>query len=463
MAADLADYSQAVNVVGGSVTISGIATVTISGTPTVQFAPGQSVSISGTPTVIISGTPAVTISSGSVNINGTPLINVVQASGLPMYGPNLLAAGLAGPMQPGGWSSSRTFNATGPVFNADGTMTFTLNGNNQDAFFDAPLPLGAIMPPRAFPGLSYYMEVGLKDLDAQTSVGLALRFMDVSGAEIGGSGIIVSLGTVGASVTRSTTQVAPPNAYYILARGYLSKADGSVGNRIVVDHVFVGQVGALSIAGRVLVGGAVSDNPSTVLVAAAASGQAVITPADPTIFFIGAIVQLASVSGGAGFVGVVKSVNANGTITFTANLTASFVAGDGVIVIPEQLATSRKRAWDWSGVQATVGVAISLLIAGVAGQKLILNHLSFIIINTGAGSATGVSLSVKDQVTGGTVLWASFTGMTATTGDKDRVEMADMAVASMVGRGLLTEMGATIAGSSTSLSVGGYTAITEPV
>lgn len=72
MAVDIPDYTQAVNVTGGSVSITGTATVQITGTPTVQFAAGQSVSISGT--------PAVTIASGSVTIANAS-IAVINASG----------------------------------------------------------------------------------------------------------------------------------------------------------------------------------------------------------------------------------------------------------------------------------------------------------------------------------------------------------------------------------------------
>lgn len=68
MATDLADYSQGVQVLGGSVSITGIATVTISGTP--------NVSISGTPNVNVANTPSVTISSGTVSISGTANINI---------------------------------------------------------------------------------------------------------------------------------------------------------------------------------------------------------------------------------------------------------------------------------------------------------------------------------------------------------------------------------------------------
>jgi len=64
------------------VTVEG-GTVTISGTPTVDFASGATVAISGTPTVdlasgasvSISGTPNIVIQSGSVNISGGQLTN----------------------------------------------------------------------------------------------------------------------------------------------------------------------------------------------------------------------------------------------------------------------------------------------------------------------------------------------------------------------------------------------------
>ena len=76
MATDLADYSQAVNVVGGSVAITGTATVVISGT--------VPVSIAGTPTVLISGTVPVTITSGTVTINNAN-IAVINAAGTKTY------------------------------------------------------------------------------------------------------------------------------------------------------------------------------------------------------------------------------------------------------------------------------------------------------------------------------------------------------------------------------------------
>lgn len=89
MATDVADYTQAVNVTGGSVAITGTATVvisgtvpvSISGTPTVNIGTTPTITITGSVTiasgtVAISGTVPVTISSGSVTITGTPSITI---------------------------------------------------------------------------------------------------------------------------------------------------------------------------------------------------------------------------------------------------------------------------------------------------------------------------------------------------------------------------------------------------
>lgn len=56
----LALAADALNIAGGSVTISGKTTVTIA---------GGSVSISGTPTVSISGTPTINVSSGTITVD----------------------------------------------------------------------------------------------------------------------------------------------------------------------------------------------------------------------------------------------------------------------------------------------------------------------------------------------------------------------------------------------------------
>ena len=93
MATDLADYSQAVQVLGGTVsitgpvtaTISGTVTVSISGTPTVNIGTAPTITVTGSVsissgTVSISGTVPVTISSGTVTINNAS-IAVINATG----------------------------------------------------------------------------------------------------------------------------------------------------------------------------------------------------------------------------------------------------------------------------------------------------------------------------------------------------------------------------------------------
>jgi hypothetical protein len=105
MAVDIQDFTQAVNVIGGSVSISGVATVVVSGTANVSItgantvvlgggtasigsisAIGSTVTVAGTvnigntPAVTISGTPTVNINSGAVSIVGTPNINILSQS-----------------------------------------------------------------------------------------------------------------------------------------------------------------------------------------------------------------------------------------------------------------------------------------------------------------------------------------------------------------------------------------------
>lgn len=67
MAADIQDWTQAVTVDAGSVTILGTADVQVTNTPAVTISGTPAVSISGTPTVSIGNTPSVTIS-------GTPTV-----------------------------------------------------------------------------------------------------------------------------------------------------------------------------------------------------------------------------------------------------------------------------------------------------------------------------------------------------------------------------------------------------
>ena len=85
------------NEVSNPIAVTATGSVSITGTPTVQFAAGQVVSISGTPTVnvgntpsvLISGTPTVQFAAGQVvSISGTPTVQfaagqVVSISGTP--------------------------------------------------------------------------------------------------------------------------------------------------------------------------------------------------------------------------------------------------------------------------------------------------------------------------------------------------------------------------------------------
>jgi hypothetical protein len=152
MAADLQDYSQGVQVLGGSVSITGTATVIISGTvpvsisgtptvnigtaptinvsgsvaitgtPTVNINTGQSVGITGTVTVAISGTPAVTVSSGSVSISGTPNVNIASQTGnLNVVFPSAQAVTIS--------SGTVTISGTVPVTISSGTVSITGTAN----------------------------------------------------------------------------------------------------------------------------------------------------------------------------------------------------------------------------------------------------------------------------------------------------------------------------------------------
>jgi len=102
---DIADWTSAVNVQAGSITISGTPTVLVSGTVAVSITGANvvvlgggtasigsisaidstvtvagTVNIGNTPAVTISGTPTVNINSGTVSISGTPSINILSQS-----------------------------------------------------------------------------------------------------------------------------------------------------------------------------------------------------------------------------------------------------------------------------------------------------------------------------------------------------------------------------------------------
>lgn len=461
MATDVADWTQAVNVTGGSVAITGTATVSIVGTPTVQFAAGQTVGITGTVTVTISS-GTVTISSGTVSINGVPTINITQASGLAMFGPNLMPGGTGGPFTNSwfnGGNATVTFNATGEL-----KVVITANGRA----LAQSLTAGAAIP--VVPGLKYHFEASFKP--TTTSRGATVNLF----------GYAADKATLTVNFSGSAAVSCPLNQYTLVTFDYVvldgtyfivpfvfagedvGAGQGLAGDSWLLGHFTMAQSGAVSVAGTVKVAGAVSPNPNTTLVAAAVSGQAVITPADPTIFFPGAIVQLTSIAGNPGFVGVVKSVNPGGTVTFTANLTNSFVVGDAAIVLPEDLVSNRKRAYDFTGfANPAQGNQALITVAAVSGQRIILNHLSAEIVNTNAAGATGVGWDVRDGGQAGSVLWISISGMQGITGDKDKFSEADLGIPNSINNAMTCRSQQGITNATLSMSVGGYTSITEPI
>src|SRR5260370_39205905 len=124
MPPDVADWTQAVNVVAGTVAISGVASVSIIGTPSVSISGTPNVNISGTPnvniqsssvtlTVSISGTPSVTIASGSVTIANAHIavINAANNKITPARPPGRLVRGF--------FAASTTRTPRSPVFGSE--------------------------------------------------------------------------------------------------------------------------------------------------------------------------------------------------------------------------------------------------------------------------------------------------------------------------------------------------------
>ena len=442
MAVDQPDWTQATNITAGSVTIVG--------TPNVN--------IVNTPAVTISGTPTVTITSGTVSIGNVASMNVTQASGLAMYGPNLISATARGPMF-SGWIIVGNLNAL--VYQATGELKVTITALGRGGAQAQVAPGFAVVP-----GQKLHLTMNFKSLTRDSFASVNVFGYAADGATVtvnfSGSAAASCLTNVWTTVTFDYTVL--DGTFFIVPFFFVGETNGQANDQWLIDEAFAGSSGAVTIAGTVKVAGAVSSNPNTLLTVAAASGQAKITPTDQSIFFPGAIVQLSAVAGGSGFLGQVKSVNFDGTVTFSANLTASFVAGDVAQVLPLQLATSRKRAWDWTGFQqAAQGSGFQVIIAGVTGQKLILNHLDYILINTNAAGATGVGVTVRDNASNGTILWASDSGILGTTGDKDRCTEPDLALAGLVGHNLYYQEEANIANTTSSGTCGGYQAIAEPV
>jgi hypothetical protein len=205
-------------------------------------------------------------------------------------------------------------------------------------------------------------------------------------------------------------------------------------------------------------------NPGVIVTKASASGQAVVSVPTTTIFQPGGIVNLLT-QGGAGIsqLALVKSVDgAAGTITINTNLVNPLAIGDIVQVVPVVLASNRKRAWDFtSGQAAGIGVGFQLIVAGIAGQRHIVNHISVVMLQI-SGAASGVTITCRDGSSAGFIMWQTFTGVTVTVGDKDRIQEGDLALPASVGNAVYTQMETAPAGLQGSVSIGGYNSIAEP-
>lgn len=200
---DLADWSQAVQVLGGSVSITGTATVQITGTPTV--------SISGTPSVNINNTPAVTISSGTVTatISGTPNINIQsQSVNIAVQQPQvLLGTFTVGPNTSAGvtntFSVSTSCHAVGVVVTeliAGAALSrIVIKGHQTGTFYYQsiiPTQPFVIIPVMAVVDTSYDVTVGRSDSNAGNETVYVAQILDTLAAEVinpGDASIAVAL------------------------------------------------------------------------------------------------------------------------------------------------------------------------------------------------------------------------------------------------------------------------------
>jgi hypothetical protein len=110
-----------VNIANGqTVGISGTPAVTISGNPTVNLAGGTTVAISGTPAVTISGSPTVAIASGqSIAITGSPTVNIASGQSIAIAGTPAVTI-----------SGTPTVNlASGTTVTISGTPAVTISGS----------------------------------------------------------------------------------------------------------------------------------------------------------------------------------------------------------------------------------------------------------------------------------------------------------------------------------------------
>jgi len=218
--------------------------------------------------------------------------------------------------------------------------------------------------------------------------------------------------------------------------------------------------------------GSVSIMPSTVLTAAAASGQAKITPQHQSIFFPGAIINLNPiVSGVTGFIGFVKSVNADGTVTLTSNLLANYQIGDALNVLGavgifgQPIGTStRHRTWDVQGfAQPGAGIQAILTFAAVAGKQYEIEVATGHYVSVVA-AADGAGFEVL-QPGGVTIYWREVTGTQAVIGSTDHAGSERMAIPFPTGVAAQIAFALAPQNASNQQSVhgGGYLVSGEPV
>jgi hypothetical protein len=212
--------------------------------------------------------------------------------------------------------------------------------------------------------------------------------------------------------------------------------------------------------------GALLINPTVVVTRASAAGQPVIGGVPTTEpFVVGNIVNVLTQAGkGPSQLGEVFAVDpVGGTITLATNLLTAIAVGDIVMAVPLVLTSNRKRVYDfYSSAAAPQGTGFQVVVAGIAGLRHILNHVSYIVINTNAAGATGVGVTARDNSSAGVILWQSDSGIEAVTGSVDRCEASDIGFGVLPGDALYVQEEANVANTTSSVAIGGYNAIAEP-
>ncbi len=306
---------------GGSVTILGTATVSISGTP--------SVSISGTPTVILGGGSAsigsisaigstVTV-AGTINIGNTPAVTI---SGTPAV-----------------TISSGTVSISGSVVVNVNNTTLVVS-SNQHTTLTTALTNGVAVAALAVAALAFPLVPGQ-------------RLTLVSGAN---------------TQNVSLVNAAPAGAVSLVVVSFTPNFSYPIGASVIFGTAIHANIGSTAI------------NPATTLTAGSATGQAIFTPADLSIFYVGGLVVFVSVTGGTGYTGFVKSVNNNGTVTLTVNFAVAFNANDAVLVVGAVgvfaspiAANVRPRSWDGAGSNAPgAGLKATFTLAAVVGSRYVI-------------------------------------------------------------------------------------------